>query len=72
MVESTSIEALKERINRRPGESLDYFYRDEDRQAGKFDDNRLAVRMHQVVGKPAPFESFEKLRGYLMQLVKGG
>ena len=34
VVESSSIEALKERINRRLGESLDYFYRDQDRQEG--------------------------------------
>jgi PleD family two-component response regulator len=72
VVESSSIEALKERINQRLGESLGYFYRDQDRQAGKFDENRLAVRLHQVVGKPVPFESFEKLKGYLVQLVKGG
>jgi PleD family two-component response regulator len=72
VVESSSIEALKDRINRRLGESLDYFYRDQDRKEGKFDDNRLAVRMQQVIEKPVPFESFEKLKGYLVQLVKGG
>jgi len=53
-----------------PGESLEYFYRDQDRQAGVFEGMRLAVSMRELVGKPVAFENVDSLKSYLMQLVR--
>jgi len=71
VVEMDSLSPLKERIGQRLGESLEYFYHDQDRQAGVFDGMRLAVSMCELVGKPVAFENIESLKAYLMQLVKG-
>ncbi len=71
VVEPISLASLKERIARHLGESLDYFYRDQDRQSGANASQRLAVQQYEVVGKPVNFNSVDELKGYLLQLVKG-
>lgn len=69
VIENSTMVPLKEKIKRRLGESLEYFYRDQDRQAGVFEGKHLAVHLEEVVEKPEACENVGKLRLYLEQLI---
>ncbi len=56
------LEALKERIQKRLEQSFDYFYRDEDRTTQAFKNQRLGLRIGELVAPQNPVKELDQLK----------
>jgi hypothetical protein len=62
---------LKEKIRKRMDVSMDYFYRDQDRQAESYIQNHLTTRIEELRGWQEMQQSLETFKSQLMLLTKG-
>jgi DNA-binding response OmpR family regulator len=61
-----NLNGLVNRISSRLEQALDYFYPLKDREQNGFQQSRLSVHMHQLLGSKGPFEDLEQLKSELL------
>ncbi len=71
VLDQENLATLKERIHHRLDVSLDYFYRDQDRQSKLFQGKKLTVRTQEFTDWQANYQTLEQFREYLLQVAKG-
>ena len=71
VVDSASLDLLKERIQKRMDVSTDYFYRNEDRQSEAFQQERLTARIEEMRGWQDLPPSLEAFKANLILFTKG-
>lgn len=71
VIDIGTIDILKERIHKRLDVSMDYFYRDQDRQSENFNQNRLVARIDELHGWQGPMDSLDAFKTQLVQMAKG-
>ena len=62
------IPALKERITKRLEQSFDLFYREQDRESGKFHGQKLQVKLADLAITPGGFRSLAEIKTSLEEL----
>jgi PleD family two-component response regulator len=62
--------AIKDAIRKRLAQSIEYFYRDQDRETDLFRDHRLAVEIHDYTPGPNLNRSITQLRAELERLAR--
>lgn len=71
ILDQENVQTLKARIQKRLDVSLEYFYRDQDRQADVFRGKKLAVRVQDFSGWQSVYKNLDQFRAYLSQVAKG-
>jgi PleD family two-component response regulator len=71
VIDSDSVDVLKERIRKRMDVSMDYFNRDQDRQTESTIQNHLSTRIEELRGWQELQQSLETFKSQLMLLTKG-
>ena len=66
-----TLRALKERSIKRLEASLDYFYRDQDRNSEAFRGRQLAIRTGELLAAQKPFSDLNQLKAENQNLMKG-
>ena len=71
VLDQDNLNTLKDRIHKRLDVSLDYFYRDQDRQTNVFKDNKLAIRTTEYLSWQSSHQELGQFKAFLIQAVKG-
>lgn len=67
---SADTDELKQQIQHRVGLSLDYFYRDQDRDTELFRGHRLSVELQDILPDPKRIQDIPQLRAELEKLIR--
>jgi PleD family two-component response regulator len=68
VIDSDSVDTLKEHIRKRMDVSMDYFYRDQDRQSEAYTQNHLVARIEELRGWQGTPDSLELFKSQILTL----
>ncbi len=68
VIDSDSVDTLKERIRKRMDVSMDYFYRDQDRQSEAYTQNHLVARIEELRGWQGTPDSLDLFKSQILTL----
>jgi PleD family two-component response regulator len=71
VLDQDNLNTLKDRLHKRLDVSLDYFYRDQDRQANVFKDHKLGIRTTEYLSWQSSHQELGQFKAFLLQAVKG-